>query len=147
VVLDGLTAKSGFTHYFNATWIVFAFLAWLAVDAVRVPQVRAVAAAALAASTLTVALYLLVRIHHSGPARLPYGATLANQLEVARELNRYGPGTTVRVEVINVLRFPIALAVLRALSPVPDVHLPGARLQLLYATDSPVDGRIRLVKD
>ena len=34
-LLDGLTAKSGFTHYFNATWIAFAFLAWLAVDALR----------------------------------------------------------------------------------------------------------------
>ena len=147
VLLDGLTAKSGFTHYFNATWIVFALLSWLAVDALRAPRLRAIVAAVLAAATLTVSLYLLVRIHHGGPARLPYGATLANQIDVARELNRYGPGTTVRVEVINVLRFPIALAVLRALSPVPDPRLPPATLRLVYATDDPVDGRIRLVRD
>ncbi|HEY1332617.1 MAG TPA: hypothetical protein VGF31_00090, partial [Myxococcaceae bacterium] len=147
VLLDGLTAKAGFTHYFNATWIVFALLAWIAVDALRTPRLRAAATAVLAASTLTVSLYLLVRIHHGGPARLPYGATLANQLEVARELNRYGPGTKVRVEVINVLRFPIALAVLRALSPVPDPPLPTATLRLVYATDDPFDGRIRLVGD
>jgi hypothetical protein len=146
VLLDGLTAKSGFTHYFNATWIAFALLAWLAVDALRAPRLRALVAAVLAASTLTVSLYLLVRIHRGGPARLPYGATLANQIEVARELNRYGPGTSVRVEVINVLRFPIALAVLRALSPVPDPRLPPATLRLVYATDDPVDGRIRLVQ-
>ena len=146
-VLDGLTAKSGFTHYFNATWIAYALLAWLAVDALRVPRLRAVVTAVLAASTLTVSLYLLVRIHHGGPSRLPYGATLANQLEVARELNRYGPGSTVRVEVINVLRFPFALGVLRALSPVADPPLPAAKLRLVYETDSPVDGRIRLVDD
>jgi len=147
VLLDGLTAKSGFTHYFNATWIAFALLAWLAVDALPAPRLRATVAAVLAASTLTVSLYLLVRIHHGGAARLPYGATLANQIEVARELNRYGPGTTVRVEVINVLRFPIALAVLRALSPVPDPRLPPATLRLVYASDDPVDGRIRLVQE
>ena len=147
VLLDGLTAKSGFTHYFNATWIAFAFLAWLAVDALRASRLRAVVAAVLAASTLTVALYLLVRIHHGGPARTPYGATLANQIEVARELNRYGPGTRVRVEVINVLRFPIALGVLRTLSPAPEPPLPATTLRLVYATGDPVDGRIRLVRE
>ena len=104
-------------------------------------------AAVLAASTLTVALYLLVRIHHGGPARTPYGATLANQIEVARELNRYGPGTRVRVEVINVLRFPIALGVLRTLSPAPEPPLPATTLRLVYATGDPVDGRIRLVRE
>ena len=147
VLLDGLTAKAVFTHYFNATWIAFALLAWLAVDSLRAPGLRAAVAAVLAASTLTVSLYLLVRIHRGGASRLPYGATLANQLEVARELNRYGPGTTIRVEVINVLRFPIALTVLRTLSPVPDPLLPAATLQLVYATDDPVDGRIRLVQN
>ncbi|HET9158550.1 MAG TPA: hypothetical protein VFN91_17875 [Myxococcaceae bacterium] len=147
VLLDGLTSKAGFTHYFNATWIVFAFLAWLAVDALHVPPLRTIVAAALAVSTLTVALYLLVRIHHGGPARMPYGATLANQLQVARELNRYGPGTTLRVEVINVLRFPIALAVLRALSPAPQPPLDVGSLRLEYVTDDPVDGRIRLVRN
>ena len=147
MVLDGLTAKAGFTHYFNATWIAFAFLAWLAVDSLRARRLRAAVATVLAASTLTVSLYLLVRIHRGGPARLPYGATLANQLEVARELNRYGPGTKIRVEVINVLRFPIALAVLRALSPVPGPPLPAATLRLVYATDDPVDGRIRIVQN
>ncbi|HZJ53352.1 MAG TPA: hypothetical protein VFD38_04375 [Myxococcaceae bacterium] len=145
VLLDGLTAKSGFTHYFNATWIAFAFLAWLAVDALPALPLRAAVAAVLAVSTLTVVLYLLVRIHHTGPARTPYGATLANQIEVARELNRYGPGTTVQTQVINVARFPIALGVLRNLYPAIEPPLPAEPLRLVYRTDDPVDGRIQLL--
>ena len=145
VLLDGLTAKSGFTHYFNATWIAFAFLAWLAVDALPARLLGAVVAGVLAASTLTVVLYLLVRIHHTGPARIPYGATLANQIQVARELNRRAPGTTVQTQVINVARFPIALGVLRNLYPATEPPLPAEPLRLLYRTDDPVDGRIQLL--
>ncbi len=145
VLLDGLTAKSGFTHYFNATWIAFAFLAWLAVDALPARLLRGAVAGVLAASTLTVVLYLLVRIHHAGPARIPYGATLANQIRVARELNRRPPGTTVQTQVINVARFPIALGVLRSLYPATEPPLPVEALRLVYLTDDPVDGRIQLL--
>jgi len=145
VLLDGLTAKSGFTHYFNATWIAFAFLAWLAVDALPARLLRGAVAGVLAASTLTIVLYLLVRIHHTGPARIPYGATLANQIQVARELNRRPPGTTVQTQVINVARFPIALGVLRNLYPATEPPLPAEPLRLVYRTDDPVDGRIQLL--
>jgi hypothetical protein len=147
VVLDGLTAKSGFTHFFNATWIVFALLAWLAVEALRVPPLRIALSGLLGASTLAVSLYLLVRIHHTGPARQPYGATLANQIEVARELNRRPPGSTLRTDVINVIRFPIALGVLRTLYPPTGAPLPPAALRLVYRTEDPVDGRIRLLAE
>jgi len=146
VLLNGVTAKSGFTHYFNATWIAFALLAWLTVDALGVSLLRGLVAGVLAISTLTVALCLLIRIHHSGPSRVPYGATLANQIDVARALNRYGPGTTVRTDVINVLRFPFALGVLRTLYPALEPPLPPAQLRLGYVTADPLDGRIRLVE-
>ncbi len=138
VFVDGLTAKAGFTHYFNATWIVFALLAWLAVEALRVPPLRIALSGLLGVSTLAVSLYLLVRIHHSGPARQPYGATLANQIEVARELNRRPPGSTLRTDVINVIRFPIALG--RAADALP------SRWSLAPARDAPArvrDGAIR----
>jgi hypothetical protein len=147
VVGDGLTAKSGFTHYFNATWIAFALLAWLAVEALRVPPLRIALSGLLGASTLAVSLYLLVRIHHTGPARQPYGSTLANQIEVARELNRRPPGSTLRTDVINVIRFPIALGVLRTLYPPAGASLPPAALRLVYRTEDPVDGRIRLLAE
>jgi hypothetical protein len=97
--------------------------------------------------TLAVSLYLLVRIHHTGPARQPYGSTLANQIEVARELNRRPPGSTLRTDVINVIRFPIALGVLRTLYPPAGASLPPAALRLVYRTEDPVDGRIRLLPD
>jgi hypothetical protein len=145
ILLDGLTAKSGFTHYFNATWIAFAFLAWLAVDALPARLVRGAVAGVLGASTLTVTLYLLVRIHRTGPARIPYGATLANQIEIARELNRRAPGTTLQTQVINVARFPIALGVLRHFYPATEPPLPAETLRLVYRTDDPVDGRIVLL--
>ncbi|MGZ3446095.1 MAG: hypothetical protein ACXWLG_11770 [Myxococcaceae bacterium] len=144
-VVDGVTAKSGYTHYFNATWIAFALLAWLTVDALRRPVLRGAATGVLASSTLAVVLYLLVRIHHMGPAREPYGATLANQIDVARALNRQPPGSSLRVEVINVARFPIALRLLRTLYPAREPPLPPAALRLTYQTDDPLDGRIRLV--
>ena len=102
----------------------------------------------LAASTLTVVLYLLVRIHHAraGPRR-PYGATLANQIEVARELNRScprdssGPGGGHQRRPLP-HRPP---ACLRTLYPAREPPLPPATLRLAYQTDDPVDGRIRLV--
>jgi hypothetical protein len=146
ILLDGLAEKSGFTHYFTATWIVFAFFAWLAVDTIPAWPIRGAVASVLAAATLTVTLYLLVRIHHTGPSRRPYGATLANQIDIARELNRREPGTKVETQVVNVARFPIALGVLRYLYPATEPPLPSELLLLVYRTDDPFDGRIHLLE-
>jgi len=52
----------------------------------------------------------------------------------------------VRTDVINVLRFPFALGVLRTLYPAREPPLPPAQLRLEYVTGDALDGRIRLVE-
>jgi hypothetical protein len=136
-LLDGMTGAEGFTHYFNATWIAFAVLAWFGLESTRrVPWLAPATTLSVGAASLTVLLFLLANVHTRGPSREHYGPTLANQTAVARALDRYGPGTQVEVLASSVLRFPDGLRVLRLLDTRrPEEPLPPATLRLEYRSE------------
>ena len=83
----------------------------------------------LALSLSLVTSDLALRLHAtSGTRGLHYGATLSNQIEVARSLARYHPDSPLSVEVLNYRLFPHALSLLRPLCGVPsDPAAPGSR--------------------
>lgn len=148
--LLGLVAGNvGFAHYFNATWFAYALLVWLAIDALARFRGAAETLCGLqAAASLGVLVFLLVRVHVVFPSREHYGATLANQVAVAAELERRADRVPLRVDVENAKRFPIALEVLRRLqSRERHPELPPTPLALVYASDHPLDGRMRLVEE
>jgi hypothetical protein len=146
MVLNGLSDRWGYWHYFNATWIATAVLAWLGIDAARrVPGLAAALAGTLGACLLFVTVYLAVRIHTGGASRDSYGATLANQLAVVRELRRHAPGP-LRIEVGQYRRFPHALETLLRIVPRASTPAPALPLRVRYLSDDPDDGRIQVVR-
>lgn len=142
VLLDGLTDKHGYPHYFNATWVGAAVLAWLGVDALsRWRFGPAVPTAALAVALVVVTSFIGVRVHQHGGSRDGYGATLANQLEVVEQVRQLRP-QQLQVEVLGAQRFPHAMRVLFELrGETPSVGSGIAR-RLTYAEPAdPYDGR------
>jgi hypothetical protein len=119
MLINGLTGTYGHPHYYNATWIAYAFFAWLTVDWLAGRSLAFAVCGAYAAALATTVLLLIGSIHRSGGAREGYGPTLANQTEIAAELNHYLVSIPIDLKVLNYQRFPHALATLRLLQPPP----------------------------
>ncbi len=122
-LLDGVLRLAVYTHYLNASWIAYAILAWVAVDALvraRSRFCRVLGTLVLAhGAALLVYDVALVGTIHTSPGQ-QYGATIANQAEVARAVDRYPPGTPVTSDVFPYRDFPHALAAMRMLlGPAP----------------------------
>jgi len=156
IILDGCSRIEADPHHYNATWAVYALLAWLSADALVKSSARwsswiaallALQGAALAAVTV----YIMLLMHIAGGTRGEhYGATLANQLEVAIILNRYPDNMPVRFQVANLAKFPIAMQTLRRLAR--DIAHPqpasagGVELIVYYRSGLPRSGWIMVAE-
>ncbi len=139
-LLDGFAHAFYFPHYFNATWIVFAFFAWSSLDSLGAWRMRWVhtQAATLAAFLL----FCIADIHrHHGNRDLHYGSTLANQVEVAKAAQAYAPAPTTNVALL--LTYPQAWDVLRALYP-PRADAAPSTPHIVYASGDALDGELAL---
>jgi hypothetical protein len=146
VVLDGLAGRYHHTHYFNATWLVFGGLAWLAVDAVRPRALRLSVALACSLSLAVVVAAVAWRLHVDGGTRVVYGPTLANLVRVAERLRQFDGRTVVSSDVPNLEEYPWSLAVLRRLQPSPPgAPPPPGPLWVRYRSLDPSDARVELV--
>jgi hypothetical protein len=117
-LLDGLMKLTSYTHYFNATWIAYAVLAWLVVDSLvraRSRWLRRLAwLAPLHGSALLVVNVASVAVTHTSPGS-QYGVNLANQVEVAREIARYPANTPVTSDLFPYQPYMQALTAMRML--------------------------------
>ncbi len=132
-------------HYFNGVWFGTFYLLWWGFDRVRRHLwARALLCVQIATvGALTLLLAQFVHAHH-GDRRQAYGATLANQLEVAREVVARRPKSIER-RVANYAQFPHALQVL-VLLEADRTHTPldvtPERAVVKYIGTSPDDGAI-----
>jgi len=148
-LLDGFTKSFGYTHYFNATWIAYAALAWLAADALARAASRTWRALAwlvpLHGAALAIFDVTLVAFIHSAPGT-HYGPTIQNQDEVAREIVRYPSGTPRVIRDLPLYRdYPHALTAMIALQG-PTQPTASAR-QLVIQRRSADDGRAVVVAE
>ncbi len=146
VLLNGVTNTYAHPHYFSATWIAYAFFAWLSADALaKVRPLRwliPLHGAALGA----VSLWLVILVHATDGTRSHYGPTLKNQMEIAAEINRYAPGSAVTSDVENLAKFPHSISVLRILDgPATRPTLPARELLIRYSSADPRSGRAEVV--
>jgi hypothetical protein len=148
MLLNWLTGTYGHPHYYNATWIVYAFFAWLTVDWLAGRAFATALCGAYAAALATTVLLLIASIHRSGGSREGYGPTLANQMQIAAELRRYSATVPLDFKVLNYQKFPHALETLRLLQPSPSGQLQQAsRLSIVYVSSELTNGRIQLIAD
>ncbi len=146
---DGLMKVAFHPHYFNATWIAYAVLAWLAADALVRADSRWWRALGwlvpVHAAALVIVDVILVASVRAAPGT-HYGPTLDNQIEVAREVARYAPETPVTTDVWLYREFPHALtAMKRLLGPPPRAGAWARRLVIKRRSADPSDGHVVVV--
>lgn len=126
-LLYGLMRMPPYPQYFFGTFILHVMFAWIGVDALSRIRLGGLATAVYGLSVGYITLASMWQIHHEGYDRDDITdsrmerPTLANQLEVARELNRYRD-TRVMTDVLVYQKYPQSLRALRLLIP-PE---PGA---------------------
>jgi hypothetical protein len=140
-------------HYYNGLWICYGYFLWSAVsEPLSTPGLTTLLRAAsfalagvLAFTTFSVAS----RLHRLGGTRgIHFGATLENQIDVARALGRSSPNARLTVDVSNWLMFPHALSILRQLTKT--TGMPGGPtepLRVHYRDANPTSGWLVVSKD
>ncbi len=134
-----------FWHYFNGVWIGYFGLLWWGFDRVR-SRIWARAVLALEIAALGVLMLLMtsfVHAHH-GDRSETYGAALADQMDVARELVRRRP-ENVSFDVRNFVLYPHALRVLVELESERASLAPSAARSdavVKYASSDDDDGSL-----
>jgi hypothetical protein len=120
IFLDGLSRISFAPDYFNATWIVYIFFAWIAIQRLQIFSRRfATGLFSFQAALLVICTFIIaVTIACNGGTQSDeYGLTLSNQLAAVRQIAQCGPKTPLEVNVPQWQRHPLALRVLQELTP------------------------------
>jgi hypothetical protein len=125
LALYGVMKMPAHPQYFFGTFILHALLAWIGVDALSRLRLGGLATAVYGSAVAYITLASMWQIHHEGYDRETDRPTLANQVEVARGLNRYAD-ERVHTDVLLFRRCPQALRSLRLLIP-PDAGAAPTR--------------------
>lgn len=144
-LLNGIARTALLPHYFNASWICYALLAWHAVDRFGGRRWTPPALAAYGAAMAFVLAFLIIRVHATHGSRLSYyGPSIATQWEIARQLNAFEPDTRIFFDTRLARDYPQAMLVLRKL----DSARPGAlkksrgELHVRYRLNESVDAEL-----
>ncbi|MDP9000183.1 MAG: hypothetical protein M3O46_08745 [Myxococcota bacterium] len=149
-LLDGIGHLAQHPHYYNGIWICYFYFIWMALSEWPGGRVglwcQTLATGGYAASLAVVIGFLAFSVHESGGNRgAHYGATLQNQIEVAKRLGDYAPDSPLRVNVRNYQLYPHALVELRefyGLWGTPTA--PTRSLTIRYLRDEGSDGWLTL---
>lgn len=117
-VLDGIAQITEHPHYYNGIWICYFYFIWKALSDWPGGRVgcwlKNVTTGGYAVSLAVVIGFLVVSVHATGGNRdIHYGATLKNQIEIAKQLGDYAPDSPLHVNVRNYQLYPHALLELR----------------------------------
>jgi hypothetical protein len=111
-------------HYFNASWICFALLAFL--SARYLPRWCAGILWVYCAAQMAILIIVAISVHHNGGRRSDnYGTALRYQIAAIREIQKYAADTPRKIEISEWTEHPQTPAVLEMLLPPPS----GPKLQ------------------
>lgn len=147
LVLNGITKTWGLPQYFNATWIAFALLAWLALNRIAILRPNAAHTVTAVYATSLAVIVIILNIHlrtTAGTRDIHHGPTLATQLQLAREIARYDPKSQVVTDLKFFHNARHAMPILLRLIPHAQRPLAPAILKVEYATESPSNARLKL---
>jgi hypothetical protein len=132
-------------QYFFGAFVVQALLPWLALEAVRPRTLGSLLLAVYGGAVCFVTIHGMISIHRHGYAGAPATIKLADQVEVARALNRYSDESPL-TDVAMYREYPQALRALRLLlPPTPRMAQADGHRLLIRAAPGP-SGRIEVVE-
>jgi hypothetical protein len=148
MLLYGLMRMPALPQYFFGTLILHVLFAWVGVEALRRVRLNWVAVVLYGAGCAYITLASAEYIHRVGYARNTYRPSLADQVQVARELNRY-TDETVLTDVQLFKSHPQSIRCLRLLMPPTpgEPQTTSGRLMIRH-TSGPTgnDSRIELTE-
>ncbi len=115
-LLYGLMRMPAFPQYFFGTFILYVMLAWIGIDFLSRIRVGWAAIAIYGVSVAYITIASANHIHRVGYARGTYRPSLAEQVRIAKALNRYSDQTAL-TDVQLLKSHPQALRALRLLIP------------------------------
>ena len=122
-IMDGVLRIYDGPHYFNATWVAYAVLAWVFVTAIcdRYAKNSVLVRAMIPTYTVAMAVVLGAMIYKvardSGCRDIDYGTSLASQIEAAEQVSKFSADSPKMISVPQWARSPWALNVLGELLP------------------------------
>ncbi len=141
--------RAPYPHYGNAVWPVYFIFAWRFLDECRRRDRRWLALYWVQFGNLALLLTLMIAYigMNGGNRTIFYGATLGNQLDIARRIVQYSPPPQSRIitrNINNYKGYPQALQILLALmanEQDEEANLPKAEIAINYAEpDNPHSG-------
>jgi hypothetical protein len=142
--IDGIQRIPDGPQYYNATWIIFALFAFLAVK--RIPQPFAAAAGVIfAGSTSFIIISLAVTIHkNTGTRAENFGTVLSNQFEVATQIQNAGDALP-EIDFPQWQLYPVGLQALEKLSPVYRGSREYVHVRVKFRDAFPGDAAIEVI--
>jgi hypothetical protein len=145
-IFNLMSQTYGYPHYYNATWIYSFFFFWSAISLIQSQKWQKLIFGSYSLAMLAVMAFAVTNIHLLGGHRDGYGPTLANQIQVAIELNRYDPQSCIDTTVKQIEHFPHAIKTLQKLYAEPSASVrPKRKLFIRYANTNPESGMIEVV--
>jgi hypothetical protein len=151
VILDGVSRINFAPDYFNATWLVFIFFAWLLIETLR-RQLREQSilnsylifhGALLLICTIIIAATIA---RNGGTLNDNFGLSLSNQLTAVARIRQFSDQSPLQVDVGQWQRHPLALHVLEELTPPAREPRPLRSLHTQQQNAWPGDAHI-VIKD
>jgi len=149
-VLDGIERIYFSPNYYAATWIVYVFFAWTAVDWLLRPSaginlaIRWSLAVYAASLLLGIVIIAATIARNAGTVGPYYGATLANQIQAVEKIERFSDRSGFDVQFPLWRLQPLAFQVLMELNPPSAGPRPLANLVVKYRHAYPGDARIEV---
>ncbi len=146
--LDGLERVHSTPHYYSGTWCVYAVLAWMAADWLRLHFSKRVflpVVAVYAASMLFGSVVIATTIaRNAGHRNINFGTSVGNQIAAIKQLRRYSDDSSVDIRLPQWKSFPLAWKVLLELNPPTSDPRPRRHLVVKYRDAHPGDAHIEV---
>lgn len=137
LIFFAVTRHMHHPHYFNAVWLPYFFFLWQGTGIILSHEKAAYSYRIYFAGMAAMFICTLFFIHTNGGNRMPYyGATLANQIKVAKRIAGFSPGSRLIINVRNYLLFPHGLNTLLKLYTPINLEMGKSRseglLEIIY---------------
>ncbi len=148
--LDGIERLDFSPQYLAATWMIYIFFAWIAVDWLMQRMrgstfiVRWLPGIYSGSLLLGIVIIMVTFIRNEGAVNGYFGTSLANQIEAVKRIRQFSDRSNVDIQFAPWRLHPLAYQVLMELNPASAGPRPVASLVVKYRNGYPGDARIEV---